>query len=48
MSPLKFYHMTQIIFLMWSCDKSLVTLAFLGETLPKPQFRKDLKEKTIF
>ena len=25
----KFYHVTQIILYMWSCDQSLVTLAFL-------------------
>ena len=34
MSPTKFYHVTQIIFYMGSCDQSLVTLAFLWEKLP--------------
>ena len=28
-SPTKFYHVTQIILLIWSCDQSLVTVAFL-------------------
>ena len=28
-SPTKFYHVTQIILLMWSCDQSLVTPTFL-------------------
>ena len=28
-SPTKFYHLTQIILSMWSCDQILVTLAFL-------------------
>ena len=28
-SPTKFCHMTQIILWIWSCDQSLVTLAFL-------------------
>ena len=33
---------------MWSCDQSLVTLAFLGEKLSQPQFYKDLARKTRF
>ena len=33
---------------MWSCDQSLATLAFLRETLSKPQFYKDLTKKTAF
>ena len=28
-SPTKFCHMTQVILWMWSCDQSLVTLAFV-------------------
>ena len=28
-SPTRFYHVAQIILPMWSCDQSLVTLAFL-------------------
>ena len=28
-SPTKFFHMTQIILWMWSCDQSLVTLTFV-------------------
>ena len=28
-SSLKFCHVTQIILWMWSCDQSLVTLAFV-------------------
>ena len=28
-SPTKFCNMTQIILWMWSCDQSLVTLAFV-------------------
>ena len=31
---------------MCSCDQSLVTLAFLWEKLPQPQFYKDLTRKT--
>ena len=33
---------------MCSCDKSLVTLAFLPEKLSEPQFYKDLTRKTTF
>ena len=33
---------------MWSCDQSLVTLAFLWEKLSIPQFYKDLTRKTAF
>ena len=33
---------------MWSCDPSLVTLAFLGEKLSDTQFYKDLTRKTAF
>ena len=33
---------------MCSCDQSLVTLAFLRETLLQPQFCKDLTRKTAF
>ena len=29
----KFYHVTQIILYMWSCDQILKTLAFLWEKL---------------
>ena len=34
-SPTKFYYVTKIILLMWSCDQSLVTVDFY-ETLPPP------------
>ena len=33
---------------MWSCDQSLVTLAFLWEKLSWPQFYKDLTRKITF
>ena len=33
---------------MCSCDQSLVTLTFLWEKLPQPQFYKDLTRKTAF
>ena len=33
MQPTKFYHLVQIILYMWSCDQSLVNLAFLWEKL---------------
>ena len=33
---------------MWSCDQSLVTVAFLSEKLSEPQFYKDLTRKTAF
>ena len=32
-SPTKLYHLVYIILYMWSCDKSLVNLAFLWEKL---------------
>ena len=47
-STMKFCHMTQIILWMWSCDQSLVTLAFVQEKLSQPQFYKDLTRKTAF
>ena len=31
---------------MWSCDQSLVTLAFLWEKISQPQFYKDFTRKT--
>ena len=37
----------QVILLMWSCDQSLVTRAFLWEKLTSSQFYKDLTRKTI-
>ena len=40
--------MTQIIFWMWSCDQSLVTVAFVQEKLSQPQFYKGLTRKTVF
>ena len=39
-SSTKFYNVTQIILQMWSCDQSLVTLAFV-----QPQFYRDLIRK---
>ena len=33
---------------MWSCDPSLVTLAFLWEKLSYTQFYKDLSKKDAF
>ena len=44
----KFCHMTQIILWTWSCDQSLVTLAFVKEKLSEPHFYKDLTRKTTF
>ena len=32
---------------MWSCDQSLVTIAFLWEKLSQPHFYEDLTRKTI-
>ena len=40
--------MIQIILQMCSCDQSLVNVAFLCETLSKPQFYKDWTRKTTF
>ena len=40
--------MIQIILQMCSCDQSLVNVAFLCETLSKPQFYKDWTRKTAF
>ena len=48
MSPINFYHVTQIILQMGSCDQSLVTLSFLREKLSQPQFYKDLTRKSTF
>ena len=47
-SPTKFSRLNQIMLQMWSCDQSLVTLAFLSEKLSTPQFSKDLTRKTTF
>ena len=47
MPPTKFCHMTQIILWLWSCDQSLVTLAFVEEKLSLRQFYKDLTEKLL-
>ena len=47
-SPSKFCQMTKIILWMWSCDQSLVSLAFVKEKLSQPQFYKDLTRKTAF
>ena len=33
---------------MYSCDQSLVTVAFLWQKLSQPQFYKDLTKKTAF
>ena len=33
---------------MWSCDQSLVTLAFVKEKLLQPHFYKDLTRKAAF
>ena len=43
-SPTKFYHLIQIILKMWSCEQSLVTVAFLSFL----QFYKDLTRKIAF
>ena len=48
MSPTKFYQLIQFILQKCSCDKSLVTLAFLWDKLLQPQFCKDLTRKTAF
>ena len=48
MSPINFYHVTQIILQMGSCDQSLVTLSFLREKLSQSQFYKDLTRKSTF
>ena len=44
-SPTNFYHVIQIILCMWSCDESLLTVAFLWENV---SFYKDLTRKTAF
>ena len=46
-SQTKFYHVIQIILQMWSCEQSLVTLAFLWEKLSLSQFYKVLT-KSLF
>ena len=47
-SPTKFYYVTQAIFLIRSCSKSLVTLVFLWEKLSRLQFYKDLTRNIEF
>ena len=47
-SPAKFYHVIQIILHMYSCDQSLVTVAFLWEKLSQTQLYQDLTRKTAF
>ena len=47
-SSAKFYHVTGIILEMWSCDQSLLTLAFLWEKLSQLELYKDLTRKTTF
>ena len=44
----KFYPVTEIILEMWSCDQSLLTLAFLWEKLSQLELYKDLTRKTTF
>ena len=43
-----FHHVIQIISQIWSCDQSLVTVAFLWKRLTQPQFYKGLTRKTSF
>ena len=47
-SPPNFYHVIPIIFQMWSCDQSLVTVTFLSKKLSWLQFYKDLTKKAAF
>ena len=47
-SPGKFFHVAEIILQKWSCDQSLVTLAFLSQKLSQPQFYKDLTREITF
>ena len=42
-SPTKFYHMTQVLLEMWSCDQNLVTLSF-----GKLSFIRIWPEKQLF
>ena len=44
----KFCCMNQITLYMWSCEQSLVALAFLWEKLPQPIFIKISPEKASF
>ena len=43
-----FHHVIQIISQIWSCDQSLVTVAFLWKRLTQPQFYQGLTRKTSF
>ena len=43
-----FHHVIQVISQIWSCDQSLVTVAFLQKRLTQPQFYKGLTRKTSF
>ena len=48
MTSIKFCHVTQNIWQMWSCEQSLVNLVFLWEKLSKIQFYMDLAGKNDF
>ena len=44
-SPTNFYHVIQIVLWMWSCDQSLVNVAFLWETFNNLNFIRIWSEK---
>ena len=48
MTYIKFCHVTQNIWQMWSCEQSLVNLVFLWEKLSKIQFYMDFAGKNDF
>ena len=48
MSLKYFYHMSEVMLKMWTCDQFLVTVAFLLEKLSWEQFYEYLTRKTSF
>ena len=47
-SPIKFYHVTQIILYMWSCDQNLITLACSMREVILTSILKGLDQKNHF
>ena len=47
-SPTKFYHVTQIILWIWSCDQSLTTPHFYERSYHNLNFKKILTTKNTF
>ena len=44
-SLVNFFHVNQIVLLMWSCDQNLMTIGFLQEKFLQRWFYKDLSRR---